>query len=204
MMRHAQVFATAGPLRRAGPRLDVDHRARSLRLHRAPGSSSPFVAALLLALAAIVPRVACAQLPVHATTNQVALLASPDPKLTANKKLVYDFWREVLEGGHLELVDRYLAESYMQHNPNVATGRAAFVAYFGRILRPQAIQPRIKAPLVTITAEGDIVVFSFVREQPDLQHAGQKTTTTAFDMFRIEGGRIAEHWDATPKKVTFP
>jgi len=28
----------------------------------------------------------------------------------------------------------------------------------------------------------------------------KKYTTTWFDMFRIEGGKIAEHWDAAPKQ----
>ena len=30
--------------------------------------------------------------------------------------------------------------------------------------------------------------------------ATKKYTTTWFDMFRIEGGRIAEHWDAAPRQ----
>ena len=39
-----------------------------------------------------------AQLPVVPLANQKTLLQSNDPKLAANKKLVYDCWREVLEG----------------------------------------------------------------------------------------------------------
>lgn len=34
--------------------------------------------------------------------------------------------REVFEGGHLELAEKYLAESYIQHYPRVPTGRAGF------------------------------------------------------------------------------
>ena len=132
--------------------------------------------------------------------NQEALLASADPKLAANKKLVFDFWREVFEAGHMDLADRYMAESYIQHNPNVPTGRAAFVAFFTQHVKPHAIQPRIAAPLVTITAEGDTVILSFVRETADPKDASRKSTTTWFDMFRIENGRIAEHWDCAPKQ----
>jgi hypothetical protein len=33
--------------------------------------------------------------------SQKSMLYSKDPQLAKNKKLVYDFWREVLEGGHL-------------------------------------------------------------------------------------------------------
>ncbi|MEP7319500.1 MAG: hypothetical protein ABI921_12190, partial [Panacibacter sp.] len=60
-----------------------------------------------------------AQLPVKPLANQKTLLQSNDPKLAANKKLVYDCWREMLEAGHIDLADKYLAESYMQHNPTV-------------------------------------------------------------------------------------
>ncbi len=144
--------------------------------------------------------VARAQLPVVPAANQEALLASADPQLAANKKLVWDFWREVFEAGHMDLADKYMAESYIQHNPNVPTGRAAFVGFFTQYVKPKAIQPRIAAPLVTIVAEGDRVILSFVRETADPKDATKKSTTTWFDMFRIENGKIAEHWDCAPKQ----
>ena len=59
---------------------------------------------------------------------------------------------------------------------------------------------QVKAPLVAIVAEGDIVVLSFVRESPDPKDATKKYTTTWFDMFRLEGGKIAEHWDGAQKQ----
>ena len=141
-----------------------------------------------------------AQVPVQPAADQQALLASPDAGLAANKKLVYDFWREVFEGGHMEAVDRYLAEGYVQHNPNVPTGRAGIVAAFSKLAKPHDVQPRIAAPLVTIVAEGDKVILSFVRETSDPKDSAKKSTTTWFDMFRIENGRIAEHWDGDVKK----
>jgi predicted SnoaL-like aldol condensation-catalyzing enzyme len=128
------------------------------------------------------------------------MLASADPQLAANKRLVYDFWREVFEGGHMELADKYLADSYIQHNPMVPTGRAAFVEAFSKRVKPVAIEPRIKSPLIAIVAEGDRVVLSFVREYDDPAAPGKKYTTTWFDMFRIENGRIAEHWDPATKR----
>ena len=151
------------------------------------------VAALVLAPAAF------AQVAVSAAADQEPLLASADPKLAANKRLVYDFWREVFEGAHMELADKYMAESYIQHNPNVPTGRAAFVEFFQRVKKPAPIEPRIKAPLVAIVAEGDLVVLSFAREHVDPKDATKKYTTTWFDMFRIENGKIAEHWDPAVK-----
>ena len=161
-------------------------------------SSTILKLALVAALCA--GGIARAQLPVVAAANQEALLASADPALAANKKLVFDFWREVFEAGHMDLADRYMAETYVQHNPNVPTGRAAFVAFFTQFVKPKPIQPRIAAPLVTIVAEGDKVILSFVRETADPKDAGKKSTTTWFDMFRIENGKIAEHWDCASKQ----
>ena len=155
---------------------------------------------LVLAAGLLACGVAGAQVPVLPASDQEALLASADPRLAANKRLAFDFWREVLEAGHLELADRYLAEGYIQHNPNVPSGRAGFVTFFSRFAKPRAVQPRIAAPLVSVVAEGDRVVLSFVQETHDPKDAAKKATTTWFDMFRIEGGRIAEHWDCAPKE----
>ena len=141
-----------------------------------------------------------AQVRVEPNGNHEQMLASPNPQLAANKRLVYDFWREVFEGGHLDLANKYMAESYIQHNPNVPTGRAAFVEFFSRFMKPQAIQAKINAPLVSIVAERDLVVLSFVRPAGDPKDPNQKATTTWFDMFRIEDGKIAEHWDPAPKQ----
>jgi predicted SnoaL-like aldol condensation-catalyzing enzyme len=149
------------------------------------------------ALAAIPAR---AQLAVQASTDHAHLLASADPKLAANKRLVYDFWRVVFEGGHMELADKYMAESYMQHNPSVPTGRAAFVDFFSKFAQPKAIDTKVHAPLVSIVAEGDFVVLSFVRELAEPSNPAKKYTTTWFDMFRIENGKVAEHWDGAEKK----
>ena len=155
------------------------------------------VAALTLGLAFGLPAVA--QVPVVAEANHALLLASSDAKAAANKRLVYDFWREVFEGGHMELADKYLAENYIQHNPGVPTGRAGFVALFSKFVKPSPIEARVKAPLVSIVAEGDMVVLAFVQVLPDPKEPGKKYTSTWFDMFRIENGLIAEHWDPATK-----
>ncbi|HUP09626.1 MAG TPA: nuclear transport factor 2 family protein [Caldimonas sp.] len=159
------------------------------------------------ALAACVAFAACAawtaahaQVPVTPAADQAALLASPDPRLAANKRFVYDFWREVFEGGHMDLAPRYMAEGYIQHNPNVPSGRAAFIEFFSKVSAPKPIEDRIKAPLVAMLADGDYVMLAFVREQPDLKDPTHRYTTTWFDLFRLEGGKIAEHWDGATKR----
>lgn len=66
--------------------------------------------------------------------------------------------------------------------------------------KPKPIEPRVKAPLVAIVAEGNLVVLSFVSKHKDPKDATKIYTTTWFDMFRVEGGKIAEHWDPDTKE----
>ncbi|MFN8579011.1 MAG: nuclear transport factor 2 family protein [Candidatus Sericytochromatia bacterium] len=91
-------------------------------------------------------------------------------------------------------------ESYIQHNPNVPTGRAGFIEFFSKLRKPKEIMPRIKAPLISIIAERDLVALSFVREEIDPKDKTKKYTTTWFDTFRIKDGKIIEHWDSDIKE----
>ncbi len=153
---------------------------------------------ILFLLSVIVSNVQ-AQLPVKPLAPQLELLKSDNPKYAANKKLVYNMWREFIDAGHMEVAEKYFTETYMQHNPNAATGRKALVAFFSRWAKPQAVSDTIKSQVVAIVAEGDLVVISFVSERTDPNDGNKKYTTTWFDMFRIENGKIAEHWDSSEK-----
>lgn len=140
-----------------------------------------------------------AQVPVTPNPDHESMLRHGDPQLARNKRLVYDFWREVFEAGHMDLAPKYLAETYIQHNPRVPTGRQAFIDFFSKIRKPAPIEAKVKAPLVAILADGDLVTMVFVREQPEPGDSSKKYTTTWFDMFRIVEGKIAEHWDPATK-----
>jgi predicted SnoaL-like aldol condensation-catalyzing enzyme len=140
-----------------------------------------------------------AQLPVTVHPNQQELLKSDDPQLAANKKLVFDFWREVFQARNMDLAPKYMAEDYIQHNPAVATGRQPFMDFFGQFER-QPVKPEID-DLVSIVAEGDLVILAFRRELPDPENPGKTYTTTWFDMLRIEDGKLAEHWDFGTKRA---
>lgn len=153
---------------------------------------------LLLLFALVGAGPTFAQLPVEPHRNQQQLLASNDPALAANKKLVFDFWREVFQARNVERAPEFMAEGYIQHNPNVATGRAAFMSFFGQFPK-EPVKPTID-DLVSLVAEGDLVVLGFRRRLPDPQNEGQTYTTTWFDMLRIENGKIAEHWDYGTKE----
>lgn len=135
-----------------------------------------------------------AAVPVTPAPDQPALLKSKDPKLAANKKLCYDFFRIVLRARHLDDADKYMKADYIQHNPNADTGIEGFKAYFRKLGGPLPVEDTLDG-LVAIQAEGNYVTLSFVREYDNPMHKGEKYTTTWFDMFRLDNGKIAEHWD---------
>jgi predicted SnoaL-like aldol condensation-catalyzing enzyme len=130
--------------------------------------------------------------------DKVTFDLSPQEK--KNLEIATVEFKDILQYGHVELAEKVMAPTYIQHNPNVPTGRAGFVAVFSKLAKPRDVQPRIAAPLVSIVAERDLVVLSFVSEHPDPSDKARKYTTTWFDMFRIENGRIAEHWDGDLRK----
>jgi predicted SnoaL-like aldol condensation-catalyzing enzyme len=146
--------------------------------------------------------VALAQVPptgVSDLAGQEALLKSDNPKEAANKKLVFDMYRIFVNGGHTEEAAKYFTESYIQHNPNVITGRDAFVAYVKQTRPAVAIPKTVGFPIISIMAEGDMVMIATVSYAPDPTKPGTKYASTHFDLYRIENGKIAEHWDHVPK-----
>jgi len=157
---------------------------------------TPFVCGAIV-LACVGPGMA--QVPPTAAPDQAALLKSDDPTLAANKKLVFDMWRAIIQGAHTELAPKYFTKDYIQHNPNVATGRDAMVQYMKSTRPVRAIDPTITFPVVAIMAEGDKVLIATVTYSPDPTAPGTKYAGTHFDLFRIENGKIAEHWDSVPK-----
>lgn len=100
-----------------------------------------------------------------------------------NKQLVNDLFTVIYgDGTNLHLIDEVLAEDYIQHNEMVGTSREGFRAFFATVLPfPYRLEPRE----VTLIAEGDLVVRREVRAEGLL-----------IDIFRIENGRLQEHWDA--------
>jgi predicted SnoaL-like aldol condensation-catalyzing enzyme len=134
-----------------------------------------------------------------AAPDQAALLQSSDPKLAANKKLVFDMWRAIIQCAHVELAPKYFTPGYIQHNPNVATGRDAMVEFMKSTRPVKDIEPMIHFPVVAIMAEGDKVLVATVSYSADPTAPGTKYAGTHFDLFRIENGKIAEHWDSVPK-----
>ena len=122
-----------------------------------------------------------------------ALLASESPQLAANKRLVYDMYRIVLQAGLADRAGEFIRDDYIQHNPNAGQGLTGVQDYI-RSTRPEReIKDKLDLPLIHLMAEGDYVMTSFVRPEKDA--SGETYYSTWFDLYRIEDGKIAEHWD---------
>ena len=131
--------------------------------------------------------------PPQVATDHAAMLATPDPRLAANKRLVYDMYRIVLQAGIAGRAGEFIAEDYIQHNPNAGQGLKGVQDYIRKTRPERPILDKLELPLIQLIAEGDYVMTSFVRPEKDAQ--GETYYSTWFDLYRIENGKIAEHWD---------
>lgn len=105
----------------------------------------------------------------------------------ASKRLALSFYRDVIGQLNEAMIDSLIAEDYIQHNPMVKTGRAGFMeafAYMKQMPRPE----NPKNPVVRAIAEGNFAVLHLQVEIAGKQHV-------VIDLFRVEDGQLAEHWD---------
>jgi len=137
-----------------------------------------------------------AQEPVVGSKDPESLFTSKDKKLNANKQVVMHIMRDLLEAGHWEDAPKYLSQRYLQHNPNVTSGLQPVMAFFsGRPSKPIPDKNSWTTKVVSVVAEGDLVVVAVARTLPDPRDATKTYTSTWFDMWRIMDGKADEHWD---------
>ncbi len=159
--------------------------------------------AKLIILAAVVPFAASAPFPalaqeaVRPAKDVDALFRDRDPRLNRNKQAAWHIMKDLLEAGHWDRAELYLTERYIQHNPNVPNGRKAVVDFFAGLgLKPKPLQAHLGAPVVSVVAQGDLVIVVTVATLPRPNDPSSTYTTSWFDMWRFIDGKADEHWDS--------
>jgi predicted SnoaL-like aldol condensation-catalyzing enzyme len=124
--------------------------------------------------------------------------------MTASEKknldMVLTWWLEVIQNRHFEAADKYQAEDYIQHNPSIATGRAAFVAFFKTLPAPANPNATKLSPEPVVKgAKGDFVWLIFEQEAKDPRDPSKTYHSNSFEILRIQNGKVQEHWDSAKK-----
>ena len=116
-----------------------------------------------------------------------ALAATPE-QMEANKKTVAALYDAAFNKKDMELARTFMGPHYKQHNPMAKDdieGLAGFVAFL------KEKNPSYQIQILRIFADGDYVI-AHVWGHSDSNPRG----TIAMDIFRLENGKVVEHWDS--------
>ncbi|MFL6077070.1 MAG: nuclear transport factor 2 family protein [Mycobacteriales bacterium] len=103
-----------------------------------------------------------------------------------NKETVRAFYAALVDKD-FERASRCLGPRYVQHNPLVGDGIEGFEAFLGYLRREF---PGLRAEIKQLFADGDYVI----GHVHGIRVPGQRGSAIV-DIFRLEDGRIVEHWD---------
>lgn len=108
-------------------------------------------------------------------------------KTAENKKLTEEFVTAILVNGEMDKVANYFdGDNYIQHNPAVGDGLSGLGAAL-KAMAEQGIKMEYHK-VHKVLGEGNFVLTMS-------EGALGGTPTSYYDLFRIENGKIAEHWD---------
>jgi predicted SnoaL-like aldol condensation-catalyzing enzyme len=141
------------------------------------------ISSLVLALAAVAA-------PAHAADAKPSRqgVAAAHQQAQANKALVLKAYQELFGDHDLTALDRHWAKDYIQHNPSMGDGTEAVKQFIEKLGILNG--PKFKVEFLRVAAEGDLV-FVHTR-QPKTP---QSPEMVIVDIFRVQEGKIAEHWD---------
>lgn len=106
--------------------------------------------------------------------------------MKSNKEIILEFYENVFNNWDLSELDAFMRDDYRQHSPEVADGKAGFIEFFKGFL---AMKPH--ADIQKVIAEDDLVCIFFKCT------FGNGAEVKVFDLYRLEDGMLAEHWDCT-------
>jgi predicted SnoaL-like aldol condensation-catalyzing enzyme len=117
-------------------------------------------------------------------------------KTAANKALVGNFVKDVLVNGRMDTLSSYIdGDNYIQHNPNIGDGLSGLGKAF-EAMATAGITLKFDK-LHKVVGKGN-----FILTVSEGNFAGK--ASAFYDLFRVENGKIVEHWDtieAIPAKV---
>jgi predicted SnoaL-like aldol condensation-catalyzing enzyme len=117
-----------------------------------------------------------------------------------NLDMVLEWWRVVIQNRQMDQAPKYQAEDYIQHNPNVPTGREGFIAFFSKLPKFNVPNPdKLANPPVVMGAKGDFVWLIYETESKDPRDPSKTYHSNSFDVLRIQNGKVQEHWDSAMK-----
>lgn len=122
----------------------------------------------------------------HTMTDGTTAIKDQD-KTAANKQVVKNFVEDILVNGKMEKLAGYFdGDNYIQHNPLIPDQLSGLGAALGEMAK-QGITMKYDK-IHKVLGEGNFVLV--VSEG----HLGGKHSSF-YDLFRVEHGKIAEHWD---------
>jgi predicted SnoaL-like aldol condensation-catalyzing enzyme len=111
--------------------------------------------------------------------------AHADPE--ANKKVVLDFYEKGLNQKDFDAAAKHFGPKYIQHNPTAPDGIEGFKAFIA--FRKEKF-PNARSEIKRAFAEGDFVILHV----HSVREPGERGAAV-IDIFRLENGKIVEHWD---------
>ncbi len=105
--------------------------------------------------------------------------------MESNKKLIADFYQELFGDKNIDAIDKYIGNTYIQHNPHVTDGKESLKDALKNWFKDA---PKEKIDIQHIGADGDFV---YIHTK---SHNGAKIYSI-IDIFRIQEGKVVEHWD---------
>ncbi|MBR1202131.1 nuclear transport factor 2 family protein [Bradyrhizobium sp. AUGA SZCCT0051] len=132
------------------------------------------------------PRTAVAAL-LLALASSTAMAATSDAQQEANRKAVLAFYEKGLNQKDADAALAYVGNRYVQHNPGAADGAEGFRKFIA-FLREKF--PNSHSEIKRSFVDGDYVILHV--------HAVREPGTRGnaiVDIFKLEDGKIVEHWD---------